>query len=144
MIRYESAALRRPKLYIPSIINTWRRCSAQSPWPIRNGLVLDREACKSRKTWNLEVTKGINNQILNSTHPQNLISKRNNQWSKPWFIFYWSYRCSTCPLVFGCCKLCYVLFSQAEKEKTACKAVQIHKMTTIFTQKTTLGHFEWK
>ena len=25
-------------------------------------------------------------------------------------------------------------FSQAEKEKTACKAEQIHKMTTIFTQ----------
>ena len=25
-------------------------------------------------------------------------------------------------------------FSQAEKERTACKAEQIHKMTTIFTQ----------
>ena len=25
-------------------------------------------------------------------------------------------------------------FSQAEKERTACKAKQIHKMTTIFTQ----------
>ena len=25
-------------------------------------------------------------------------------------------------------------FSQAEKERTACKAVKIHKMTTIFTQ----------
>ena len=25
-------------------------------------------------------------------------------------------------------------FSHAEKEKTACKAEQIHKMTTIFTQ----------
>jgi hypothetical protein len=25
-------------------------------------------------------------------------------------------------------------FSQAEKETTACKADQIHKMTTIFTQ----------
>ena len=28
-------------------------------------------------------------------------------------------------------------FSQAEKERTAYKAVQIHKMTTIFTQMTT-------
>ena len=25
-------------------------------------------------------------------------------------------------------------FSQGEKERTACKAEQIHKMTTIFTQ----------
>ena len=25
-------------------------------------------------------------------------------------------------------------FSQAEKERTACEAEQIHKMTTIFTQ----------
>ena len=25
-------------------------------------------------------------------------------------------------------------FSQAEKERTACKAEQIHKLTTIFTQ----------
>ena len=25
-------------------------------------------------------------------------------------------------------------FSQAEKERTACKAEQIHKMTTVFTQ----------
>ena len=25
-------------------------------------------------------------------------------------------------------------FSQAEKERTACKAQKIHKMTTIFTQ----------
>ena len=25
-------------------------------------------------------------------------------------------------------------FSQAEKERTACKAQEIHKMTTIFTQ----------
>ena len=25
-------------------------------------------------------------------------------------------------------------FSQAEKERTACKAEQIHKMTTIFTE----------
>ena len=32
-------------------------------------------------------------------------------------------------------------FSQAEKEKTACKAEQIHKMTTIFTQKENLGPF---
>ena len=26
-------------------------------------------------------------------------------------------------------------FSQAEKERTACKTDQIHKMTTIFTEK---------
>ena len=32
-------------------------------------------------------------------------------------------------------------FSQAEKERTACKAVQIHKMTTIFTQNDNLGQF---
>ena len=32
--------------------------------------------------------------------------------------------------------------SQAEKEITACKAEQIHKMTTIFTQKNNLGPFE--
>ena len=37
--------------------------------------------------------------------------------------------CSTYPLVFGCWEL-----SHAEKERTACKAEQIHKMTTIFTQ----------
>ena len=30
-------------------------------------------------------------------------------------------------------------FSQAEKERTACKAEQIHKMTIIFTQKDNLG-----
>ena len=28
----------------------------------------------------------------------------------------------------------YRNFSQAEKERTACKAEQIHKMTTIFTK----------
>ena len=32
-------------------------------------------------------------------------------------------------------------FSQAEKERTASKAEQIHKMTTIFTQKDNLGPF---
>ena len=32
-------------------------------------------------------------------------------------------------------------FSQAEKERTACKAQQIHKMTTIFTQNINLGPF---
>jgi hypothetical protein len=31
--------------------------------------------------------------------------------------------------------------SQAEKEITACKVEQIHKMTTIFTQKDNLGPF---
>ena len=30
-------------------------------------------------------------------------------------------------------------FSQAEKERAACKAGQIHKMTTIFTQNDNLG-----
>ena len=32
-------------------------------------------------------------------------------------------------------------FSQDEKERTACKAEQIHKMTTIFAQKDSLGQF---
>ena len=32
-------------------------------------------------------------------------------------------------------------FSQAEKERTACKAEQIHKITTIFTQNDNLGPF---
>ena len=32
-------------------------------------------------------------------------------------------------------------FSQAEKQRTACKAEQIHKMTTIFNQKDNLGPF---
>ena len=32
-------------------------------------------------------------------------------------------------------------FSQAEKERTACKAGQIHKMTTIITQNDNLGPF---
>ena len=32
-------------------------------------------------------------------------------------------------------------FSQAEKERTASKALKIHKMTTIFTQKDNLGPF---
>ena len=32
-------------------------------------------------------------------------------------------------------------FFQAEKERTACKAGQIHKMTTIFTQNDNLGPF---
>ena len=31
--------------------------------------------------------------------------------------------------------------SQAEKERTACKAEKIHKMTTIFTQNDNLGPF---
>ena len=31
--------------------------------------------------------------------------------------------------------------SQAEKERTDCKVEQIHKMTTIFTQKDNLGPF---
>ena len=30
-------------------------------------------------------------------------------------------------------------FYEAEKERTACKAEQIHKMTTIFTQNDNLG-----
>ena len=30
-------------------------------------------------------------------------------------------------------------FSHAGKERTACKAEQIHKMTTIFTQKGPIG-----
>ena len=33
------------------------------------------------------------------------------------------------------------VFSQAEKDRTASKAGQIHKMTTIFTQKENLGPF---
>ena len=32
-------------------------------------------------------------------------------------------------------------FYQAEKERTACKAEQIHKLTTIFTQKDNPGPF---
>ena len=32
-------------------------------------------------------------------------------------------------------------FSQAEEERTACKAEQIHKMTTTFTQNDNLGPF---
>ena len=32
-------------------------------------------------------------------------------------------------------------FSHAEKERTACKAEQIHIMTTIFTQNDNLGPF---
>ena len=32
-------------------------------------------------------------------------------------------------------------FSQAEKERTACKAEQIQKMTTSFTQNDNLGPF---
>ena len=32
-------------------------------------------------------------------------------------------------------------FSHAEKERTACKAEQIHKMTTIFTEDDNLGPF---
>ena len=32
-------------------------------------------------------------------------------------------------------------FYEAEKERTACKAEQIHKMTTIFTQNDNLGPF---
>ena len=32
-------------------------------------------------------------------------------------------------------------FAQAEKERNVCKAEQIHKMTTIFTQKDNLGPF---
>ena len=35
-------------------------------------------------------------------------------------------------------------FSQAEKERTACKAVQIHKMTTIFIEKGPRGCHEKK
>ena len=32
-------------------------------------------------------------------------------------------------------------FSHTETDKTACKAEQIHKMTTIFTQNDSLGPF---
>ena len=32
-------------------------------------------------------------------------------------------------------------FFQAEKERTACKAEEIHKMTTFFTQNDNLGPF---
>ena len=32
-------------------------------------------------------------------------------------------------------------FSQAEKERTACKSEQIHKMTFIFTENDNLGSF---
>jgi hypothetical protein len=32
-------------------------------------------------------------------------------------------------------------FSQAKKERTTCKAEQIYKMTTIFTEKDDLGPF---
>ena len=42
-------------------------------------------------------------------------------------------RCSVCPLVFSCCELSHVIFLKLRK-KTAWKAKQIHKMTTIFTQ----------
>ena len=47
--------------------------------------------------------------------------------------------CSTCPLVLGCWGLSHMQywshdFSHAKKETTACKAEQILKMTTIFTQ----------
>ena len=44
------------------------------------------------------------------------------------------YRCSTCPLVFRLLRVESRDFSQAEKERTACKPKQIHKMTTTFTQ----------
>ena len=54
-----------------------------------------------------------------------------------------SFWCSTRVLVFGCWELGVESrdFSQDEKERTACKAVQIHKKTTIFTQNDNLGSF---
>ena len=33
-------------------------------------------------------------------------------------------------------------FTHAEKERAACKAEQIHKITTIFTENDNLGPFE--
>ena len=50
-------------------------------------------------------------------------------------------RCSTCPLVFVLLGVESRDFSHAEKERTACKAEQTHKMTTIFTQNDILGPF---
>ena len=49
--------------------------------------------------------------------------------TKPKYV---AIRCSTCHLVFGCWELSHVI-SHAEKERTACKDEQIHKMT-ILTQ----------
>ena len=42
--------------------------------------------------------------------------------------------CSTFPIVVDCWHLSHSIFSHAEKERTACRVEQIHKMTTIFTQ----------
>ena len=52
------------------------------------------------------------------------------------------FRCFTCPVVFGCWGLNHVIFLKLrKKERTACKAEQIHKMTTIFTQNNNLRPF---
>ena len=50
-------------------------------------------------------------------------------WGALYFLPHDQLRWSTCPLDVGPLDL-----SQAEKEKTACKAEQIHKITTIFTK----------
>ena len=60
-------------------------------------------------------------------------------------IVYWS--CGELSLVLYMSSSFWLLevdsrdFSQAEKETTACKCEQIHKMTTIFTQNDNLGPF---
>ena len=54
------------------------------------------------------------------------------QWKKKWESFGW-FLTLTLKVKFW--------HSQAEEERIACKAEQIHKMTTIFTQNKNLGPF---
>ena len=64
--------------------------------------------------------------------------KRKKLWGPQiWMIFGPRARSSS----FGVLRVESHDFSQADKERTACKAEQTHKMTTIFTQKDNLGPF---
>ena len=51
--------------------------------------------------------------------------------------------CFTCALVFGCWDLGGES-RHAEKERSACKAEQIHKLTTILTENNNPGPFFWQ
>ena len=51
------------------------------------------------------------------------------------------FRCSTCPLLFGCCELSQVIILKLRREELFAKLSKLKRMTTIYTKKDNSGPF---
>ena len=88
------------KLYIPSTINTWEKCSSKPFGPMENGLVSSSLACKPSKTWNLKQNRKLD---FNPESIWNVFSpKKPEKWKKWPMIWTMNWYFTATTIHFGC------------------------------------------